>query len=118
MQYASTPHPPLQGAEVATQIIREWAAEGLLPGRARRARARESAEPPADSQQSTAGVGGPIVLDSYNLEAAERRLCERALAAAGSLVHAAAALGITRHSLKRRIVKLGIAWPRDDEARP
>jgi DNA-binding NtrC family response regulator len=114
MQYASTPHPPLQGAEVATQIIREWAAEGLLPGRARRARAaRESAEAPADSQQSTTGVGGPVVLDSYNLEAAERRLCERALEAAGSLVHAAAALGITRHSLKRRIVKLGIAWPRE-----
>ncbi|PCC74031.1 regulatory protein, Fis family [Nannocystis exedens] len=110
MQYTSIPHPPLQAAEVATRIIHEWATAGLLPGRARRADAAPSRHSPATAASQ------PIVLDSYNLEEAERRLCEQALATAGSLVHAAAALGITRHSLKRRIVKLGIVWPRDRSA--
>lgn len=51
-----------------------------------------------------------IVLDSFNLTSAERLLCETALHTAGSIVEAAKLLGITRHALKRRIVKLGIAW--------
>lgn len=53
-----------------------------------------------------------ITLDTYNLTTAERTLCEKALADAGSIVEAAQLLGITRHALKRRIIKLGIRWAR------
>lgn len=53
-----------------------------------------------------------LVLDSYNLDKAARRLCCEALTTAGNIVGAAKLLGITRHSLKRRIIKLGIAWMR------
>jgi transcriptional regulator with GAF, ATPase, and Fis domain len=53
-----------------------------------------------------------INLDSFNLENAERRLCVEALTTAGNIVGAAALLGITRHALKRRIVKLRLEWPR------
>ena len=54
----------------------------------------------------------PIVLESLNLADAERKLCEQALNAAGSIVEAANLLGITRHALKRRIIKHRIEWPR------
>ena len=54
----------------------------------------------------------PIVLDSLNLASAERKLCEEALRAGGSIVEAANLLGITRHALKRRIIKHQIEWPR------
>jgi hypothetical protein len=54
-----------------------------------------------------------IVLDNYNLTAAERLLCETALTTAGSIVEAAKLLGITRHALKRRIIKHGIRWSRE-----
>jgi transcriptional regulator with GAF, ATPase, and Fis domain len=53
-----------------------------------------------------------IILEAFNLEAAERRLCVEALTLAGNIVGAAQILGITRHALKRRIIKLGIAWHR------
>lgn len=53
-----------------------------------------------------------INLDSFNLENAERRLCVEALTTAGNIVGAAALLGITRHALKRRIIKLRLEWPR------
>lgn len=53
----------------------------------------------------------PIVLEELNLRKAERRLCEEALAMAGSIVEAAQLLGITRHALKRRIIKHDIEWP-------
>nr|WP_276603913.1 helix-turn-helix domain-containing protein [Nannocystis pusilla] len=56
-----------------------------------------------------------IILENYNLEAAERRLCVDALESAGNIVGAAQLLGITRHSMKRRIVKLRIDWPRPSE---
>ena len=46
-----------------------------------------------------------------SLHDAERRLCEEALARTGSIVEAAQLLGITRHALKRRIIKHGIQWP-------
>lgn len=63
-----------------------------------------------------------ITLDSFNLENAERRLCVEALTTAGNIVGAAALLGITRHALKRRIIKLRLEWPRrgaqPTEARP
>ena len=53
-----------------------------------------------------------LILEDFNLENAERRLCNEALGSAGNIVGAAALLGITRHALKRRIIKLGIEWPR------
>lgn len=53
-----------------------------------------------------------IILDDFNLEAAERRLCVEALALAGNIIGAARLLGITRHALKRRIIKLHIDWSR------
>ncbi len=53
-----------------------------------------------------------IILEAFNLEAAERRLCVEALTLAGNIVGAAQILGITRHALKRRIIKLGIGWNR------
>lgn len=53
-----------------------------------------------------------LVLDSYNLAAAERLLCVEALATAGSIVEAAQMLGCTRHHLKRLIIKHHIEWPR------
>lgn len=52
-----------------------------------------------------------IVLTSHDLGAAERFLVESALLQAGSIVEAAQLLGITRHALRRRIVKHRIAWP-------
>lgn len=53
-----------------------------------------------------------LTLDTCNLATAERRLCVEALTSTGNIVGAARLLGITRHSLKRRIVKLGIPWAR------
>jgi hypothetical protein len=53
-----------------------------------------------------------LTLDSYHLETAERRLCIEALTTAGNIVGAAQLLGITRHALKRRIIKLAIPWSR------
>ena len=58
-----------------------------------------------------------IVLDTFNLTSAERLLCETALHTAGSIVEAAKLLGITRHALKRRIIKHNIRWIRDAGAR-
>jgi len=56
----------------------------------------------------------PITLEDFNLEAAERRLCVEALAFAGNIVGAAQLLGITRHALKRRIIKLELRWSRTE----
>ena len=53
-----------------------------------------------------------IQLASFDLAAAEKLLCTEALVAAGSIVSAAELLGITRHALKRRIIKHQIEWPR------
>jgi DNA-binding NtrC family response regulator len=53
-----------------------------------------------------------LILESHNLEAAERQLCELALDRAGGIMEAAKLLGVTRHALKRRIVKHKLAWPR------
>lgn len=52
-----------------------------------------------------------FIIDDLNLENAERRLCVEALTRGGNIVNAAKLLGITRHALKRRIIKLGIVWP-------
>lgn len=53
----------------------------------------------------------PIILDSFNLAAAERELCVAALKAGGGIVPAAKLLGVTRHALKRRLIKHRIDWP-------
>ncbi|MCA9636460.1 MAG: hypothetical protein KC420_10585 [Myxococcales bacterium] len=53
-----------------------------------------------------------IQLESLNLAHAERLLCETSLQKTGSIVEAAKLLGITRHALKRRIIKHAIDWPR------
>lgn len=53
-----------------------------------------------------------LVLDSFNLTAAERLLVIEALATAGSIVEAAQLLGCTRHNLKRLIIKHRIEWPK------
>ncbi|MBL9102138.1 MAG: hypothetical protein JNL82_14335 [Myxococcales bacterium] len=55
----------------------------------------------------------PITLTDYNLHTAERVLCEKALTDAGSIVGAAPLLGITRHALKRRIIRHNIRWTRE-----
>ena len=52
-----------------------------------------------------------ITLEDYNLANAERRLCSEALSLAGNIVGAARLLGLTRHALKRRIIKLGLDRP-------
>lgn len=59
-----------------------------------------------------------IILEDFNLAAAERHLCVAALDLAGNMVGAAQLLGITRHALKRRIIKLQIAYPRPAEPAP
>jgi transcriptional regulator of acetoin/glycerol metabolism len=53
----------------------------------------------------------PILLEDLNLRKAERTLCHTALQKGGSIVEAAQLLGITRHALKRRMIKHQIEWP-------
>ena len=60
----------------------------------------------------------PITLEDFNLDAAERRLCVEALGLAGNIVGAAKILGVTRHALKRRIIKLDIRWSRNAATGP
>ena len=64
------------------------------------------------------GVVLPMTLKDLNLATAERRLCVAALAQAGNIVGAAQLLGITRHALKRRIIKLEIQWTRTQATEP
>jgi transcriptional regulator with GAF, ATPase, and Fis domain len=54
----------------------------------------------------------PVLLEDLDLGKAERLLCQEALERAGTIVEAALLLGITRHALKRRMIKHGIEWPR------
>lgn len=58
----------------------------------------------------------PILLEDLNLRKAERLLCTQALNRAGSIVEAAHLLGITRHALKRRMIKHRIEWPPRQQA--
>jgi transposase-like protein len=60
----------------------------------------------------------PIVLETLNLATAVRQLCAEALNAGGSIVEAANLLGITRHALKRRIIKHRIQWPTHPQLSP
>ncbi|MEX1367515.1 MAG: hypothetical protein AB1Z98_30585 [Nannocystaceae bacterium] len=57
----------------------------------------------------------PILLDDLDLRKAERLLCQRALSRGQSIVKAAKYLGITRHALKRRIIKHQIEWPQTSQ---
>jgi len=52
-----------------------------------------------------------IIIKTLNLATVERALCVEALKTANTIVDAAELLGVTRHALKRRIVKHDIAWP-------
>ena len=52
----------------------------------------------------------PTVLDDLDLSKAERVLCQTALAHAGTIAEAARLLGITRHALKRRIIRHQLEW--------
>ncbi|MCX4245140.1 helix-turn-helix domain-containing protein [Paraliomyxa miuraensis] len=53
----------------------------------------------------------PILLEDLDLRKAERLMCQQALSRGGSIVEAARLLGITRHALKRRMIKHRIEWP-------
>lgn len=53
-----------------------------------------------------------LKFDTYNLQTIERTAIEIALNTAGSIAEAAKLLGLTRHAVKRRIVKHGIRWSR------
>jgi len=53
----------------------------------------------------------PILLEDLDLRKAERLLCQQALSRGGSIVKAADLLGITRHALKRRMIKHQLEWP-------
>lgn len=52
-----------------------------------------------------------LAIDTFNLATVERTLCLEALSSAGTICDAAELLGITRHALKRRILKHQIEWP-------
>ncbi len=52
-----------------------------------------------------------LEIKTYNLQAVEKMLCVEALNQAGTIVEGARLLGITRHALKRRIIKHNIEWP-------
>lgn len=57
----------------------------------------------------------PILLEDLDLRKAERLLCQSALSRAGSIAEAAQLLGITRHALKRRMLKHRIESPRSPQ---
>ncbi len=59
-----------------------------------------------------------VALDSLNLAAAEKALCEEALACTGSIRDAAAKLGISVRRLQRLLVIHRIEWPRPPATRP
>lgn len=50
----------------------------------------------------------PPILLTLNLRQAEKLLCQTALVQGGNIVEAAGLLGITRHALKRRMIKHGL----------
>jgi hypothetical protein len=52
-----------------------------------------------------------LILDDHTLDAPERVLCQAAVEGETTLAAAAAVLGISRHALKRRCVKYGLAMP-------
>jgi len=65
----------------------------------------------------TTPADAPFTLPSLNAEAAERLMTEEALRrSSGSIIGAAALMGLTRHALKRRIDKHGIPWTRAPRA--
>lgn len=86
---------------------------GITPDAMKRRITKHRIEWPRAS--TTPAVGGPaqpvlLILDSPQLVTAERRLIERALSQTGQICEAAKLLGVTRHAVKRRIVKHGIKF--------
>ncbi len=57
----------------------------------------------------------PIILEDLDLAKAERLLCQSALTRAGTIVEASRLLGITRHALKRRMIRHRIEWSPSSE---
>jgi hypothetical protein len=51
-----------------------------------------------------------IVLDNLNFLSAERRVIEAALETGGTIIEAAKLTGLTRHAVKRRMIKHGIRY--------
>ena len=91
----------------AAALSAEFLAEERLP--------QDSRERLLAIQQQATQTRRPalrLVLEDWNLTASERRLIESALETTDSLVEAAGLLGLTRHALKRRIIKHRIEWPR------
>lgn len=61
----------------------------------------------------------PIITVSLNLEAAERAIVTEAIRLAhGHIIDAAALCGITRHALKRRVVRFGLQKELKDARSP
>lgn len=60
-----------------------------------------------------------LTFHNYNLRDAEEKIIRAALADSATIIDAAALLGITRHSLKRRIFKYDITFvsPHPSQAR-
>jgi hypothetical protein len=85
------------------------------PASAMRRDAHASGESGPVSRRQSIMTTPSITLDSFNLSVAERLLCTRALEVSGNIVEAAKLLGITRHALKRRMIKHVIASPRRSE---
>lgn len=73
----------------------------------RRAVSLSTSTPAAFHERTTLKIP---TLDSYNLNSAERVLLIAALTEAGSIVEAAKLLGITRHAVKRRIIKHNVNY--------
>lgn len=59
-----------------------------------------------------------LVLDSYNLAAAERLLCVEAYTQAVGRLQRSSPRWLGRHHLKRLIIKHRIEWPRNYTPRP
>ena len=59
-----------------------------------------------------------LILEDLNLEAAWRRECVATLDFLGNIVGAAQLLGITRHALKRQMIKLRIDRPQAPSTGP
>lgn len=78
----------------------------------RRSSHRISTRPRAEAENQ---MGLPLVFDTFNLQHNEREACTAALVEGGNIAEASKLLGITRHALKRRIVKHRINWPRQPE---
>jgi Bacterial regulatory protein, Fis family len=114
---AGTPHAPSGEPELSDDagwVVWPLQVEGI--DSLRETLAADRGEPPVESERASRRDEDtvrttPVLLEDLNLPRTERLLCEAALRRAGSIVEAARLLGITRHSLKQRMLKHRIAWP-------